>query len=153
MSASESDRSLSNELDQLRKSRVRRGIVLPFSVALIVVLGFSLTAFALPSPVQVAALSDTALTLLLLFPAALCLFPLVILSIALVALMARWGRGGLSPLRRLEGLAESMERNADRWLGGIDRRILEWAVAFAPIRQALRTFDTMGDETTDGDES
>ena len=95
---------------------------------------------------QVAVLSDSALTLLLLCPAALCLFPLTIGAIVLVSLMQRWQRGTLSPLRRLETWAASLERNADKWLGHIDERVLNWAVAFAPIRQLLVTFDTLTDE-------
>ncbi|MDE2819432.1 MAG: hypothetical protein OXI40_06860 [Chloroflexota bacterium] len=75
------------------------------------------------------------------------MFPLTIAGLALVALGQRWQRGTMSPLRRLERWAAALESNADRWLGGIDQRILNWAVAFAPIRQLLRSFDTLSDET------
>ena len=153
MIANDADQSAKADLDRLRQRRIRRGVVLPFTVALVVVMGFGAAAFALPSPVQVAALSDAALTLLLLCPMVVCLFPLVVGAMTLVVMMARWNRKAASPLRRLESWAEALERNADGWLGGIDRRVLEWAVAFAPIRQLLRTFDIMIDEAVDRDES
>ena len=145
--------SANAELDELRGKRIRRGVVMPFGIALLMALAFFAAALALPAPEQVAVLSDAALTLLILMPLALCLFPLVIASLALVALMRRWTEGSLSPLRRLEGWAAALERNADGWLRGIDQRVLDWAVAFAPIRQLLRTFDTMEDESRDEDES
>ena len=136
-------------LDRLRRRRMWRSIVIPFAFAATIVLVYGAIAFVLPSPVQVAVLSDSALTLLLLCPAVFCLFPLSIGAIALVALMRRWQSGTLSPLRRMETWAASLERNADKWLGHIDERVLNWAVAFAPIRQLLATFDTLSDEASE----
>jgi len=135
------------ELDRLRRARYRRSVILPFGLVSLLVLAYIGIAIALPAPTQVAVLSNAAFSLLVLCPAALCLFPLTIAVLALVALGQRWQRGTMSPLRRLERWAAALESNADRWLGGIDQRILNWAVAFAPIRQLLRSFDTLSDET------
>jgi len=135
------------ELDRLRRVRYRKSVILPFGLVSLLVLAYIGIAIALPAPTQVAVLSNAAFSLLVLCPAALCLFPLTIAGLALVALGQRWQRGTMSPLRRLERWAAALESNADRWLGGIDQRILNWAVAFAPIRQLLRSFDTLSDET------
>lgn len=138
-------------LDHSRKRRFRRIALFPFLMVLGI--GFAYLGFALSlqSPTQVSVLSNAVLTLLLLCPAAVCLFPLVILSIALVALMNRWQRATVSPLRRLEAWTAVVEGSADKWLGRVDERVLEAAVAFAPIRQLLRTFDTLADEEHDED--
>ena len=141
------------ELDRLRRARYRKSVMLPFGSVLLLVLAYIGIALALPAPTQVAVLSDAAFSLLVLGPVALCLFPFTIAIIVFVALMHRWSRGTMSPLRRLERWTATLESNADRWLGGIDQRILNWAVAFAPIRQLLRSFDTLSDETVDEEEA
>ena len=137
------------ELDKTRRSRYRRSVILPFGFVLLLVAAFVGIAIALPAPKQVAVLSNATFTLLVLCPAAFCLFPLAIAMLVFVALMQRWQQGTISPLRRLERLATTMESNADKWLGSIDQRILNWAVAFAPIRQLLGSFDTLLDESLD----
>ncbi|MCY4539934.1 MAG: hypothetical protein OXE52_17100 [Chloroflexi bacterium] len=140
------------ELDGLRRRRYRKSVILPFGFVLLLVLVYIGITLALPAPTQVAVISNAAFSLLVLCPAALCLFPLAIAGLVLVGLMQRWQSGTMSPLRRLERWAAALESNADRWLGSIDQRILDWAVAFAPIRQLLRSFDTLSDETVGEEE-
>ena len=149
MSADERMREQRANLDRSNRKRFRRVALLPFGLVLGIGCAYLGVVLSLRSPIQVALVSDTLLTLLVLCPAVVCLFPLVILSIALVALMNRWQRATVSPLRRLEAWTAALEGNADRWLGRVDERILEAAVAFAPIRQLLRTFDTLADEEND----
>ncbi len=139
------------ELDKTRRSRYRRSVILPFGFVLLLVAAFVGIAIALPAPKQVSVLSNATFTMLVLCPAAFCLFPLAIVMLVFVALMQRWQHGTISPLRRLEQWATKIENNADKWLGSIDQRILNWAVAFAPIRQLLRSFDTLSDESLDED--
>ena len=139
-------------LDRQRRRRFRRLALLPFAAVTALAIAYLGLALALRSPVQVAVLADTALTLLILCPAVICLFPLMVLSAAAVALMQGWGRASLSPLRRLEGWTAATQRAADRWLGRVDQRVLESAVAIAPIRQLLRAFDTMPMEPEEKDE-
>ena len=140
------DDRLHSQLDRARRNRFRRLAILPFALVLAIGAAYLGIALSMRSPVQVAVLSNSTLTLLLLCPAALCLFPLVIISVALVALVNRWQRASVSPLRRLEAWTATLEDNADKWLGQIDERVLEAAVAFAPIRQLLRAFDTIADD-------
>ena len=135
--------------DKLQRKSFRRRALLPFTLVLAIALAYCITALALRSPVQVAVLSDSALTLLVLCPATICLFPLVIASLVFVVLMGRWQRASVSPLRRLEGWTATLEANAEKWFGRIDDQVLRAAVAFAPIRQLLRSFDTLASEQQD----
>ena len=128
---------------------LRRGVLLPFTVVLALVVALVGLALSLRSPVQVALLSDSMLTLLVLCPLAVCMFPLVILSLALVALLNRWHPMSRSPLRRLEAWTALMEGNIEAWLGNIDERVLNWAVKLAPLRELLTTFDPPAAESSE----
>ncbi len=135
------------DLLKLRRSRYRKSVILPFACVLVLVLAYIGSALALPTPAQVAALSNGAFTLLVLCPAAVCLFPFTVAGIVLVALARRWQSGQPSPLRRLERLTAAIESKVERLLGGIDQRVLDWAVAFAPIRQLLKSFEALPKES------
>lgn len=123
----------------------RRGlwlsVLLPFMFVLVIVVAIVGTILSLRSPVQVALLSDSLLTLLVLCPLVICMFPFVILSLALVALLNRWGSKSRSPLRRLEAWTAMMEQNIEGWLANVDEHVLNWAVRLAPLREVLTTFD------------
>lgn len=136
-----SRRQHGRQLDRLQRSRAWRSVFLPFSLMLtllIVMIGISLS---LRTAAQVAVLSDSMLTLLVLCPMVICMFPLVILMLMLVTLAGRLQRISKSPLRRLESWTAGMENHVDRWLGRIDERTLQWAVNFAPFRRILGMFD------------
>lgn len=125
------------------------GVRLPFMIVAALLAAVIGMALSLRSPAQVALLSDSMLTLLVLCPLVICMFPLVILSLALVALLNRWQPRSRSPLRRLEAWTAMMERNIEAWLGGVDGRVLKWAVRLAPLRELLKTFDPPVDESSD----
>ena len=129
------------QLDALQRRQRRRGILLPFMTVLLLMLGFVGVVFSLQSPQQVAVVSDAMLTLLVLCPLAVCLFPLVIGSLLLVMMMGRWQQRAASPLRRLESWTAAAAVRAEGWLGRIDARVLSWAVGFAPLRHMLGFFD------------
>lgn len=134
------------ELRALTPGRAeRRGVwvsvLLPFTLVLAIVIAIAGTILSLRSPVQVALLSDSMLTVLVLCPLVLCMFPFVILSLVLVALLNRWHPKSRSPLRRLEAWTAMMERNVEGWLENVDERVLNWAVRLAPLRELLTAFD------------
>ncbi len=128
------------EEKQARRS-LWRGLILPFLFVLLIVGLFVGSALSLPAPLQVALLSDSLLTVLVLLPLTLCMLPLLILSLALVLLMRRWQARSRSPLRRLEAWTAMLAGNAERWLGQVDKRVLEWLVRLAPILALLKAFD------------
>ena len=142
------------ELRHLASRRAERrkiwlSVLLPFMLVLVVALVTIGTVLSLRSPVQVSLMSDSMLTVLVLCPLVICMFPLVILSLGLVSLLNRWHPKSRSPLRRLEAWTALMEQNVEEWLGKVDERILEWAVRLAPLRQLLSTFDPPAAESSE----
>ena len=130
-----------NELERVQGRRFWIAVLLPFLFLLTIVIAMIGIALSLRSPVQVAVLSDSMLTVLVLCPLAVLLFPIVILSFALIALVSRLQLRTRSPLRRLEALTATIEGSVEGWLGQVDGRVLDWAVRLAPLRQLLATFD------------
>ena len=141
------------ELDKLVRRRLWFSLRLPVLALLAVVVPIVGTVLSLRSPVQVAVMADSMLTVLVLCPLALCMFPLVILCLALVSLMGRWHPQSRSPLRRLEAWTAAVEGKVEAVLGNVDTRVLNWAVRLAPLRQLLRTFETPNDELQNEEET
>ncbi len=129
------------ELERDQRRRIWLAVVMPFALALVIFVAFIGIALSLRSPAQLAILSDSMLTLLVLCPLVVVMFPITILSIALVALMGRWQAKLCSPLRRMEALTAMVEENVEAWLGQVDEKVLNWAVRLAPARQLLSVFD------------
>jgi len=137
------------ELGRAARRRVRFSVLLPFALLLVLLVAIVVAVMSLRSPAQVALLSDSMLTALVLCPLVICMFPLVILSLGLVSLVNRWHPKSRSPLRRLEGWTAAMEQNAESWLGNVDERVLNWALKLAPLRELLRAFDAPEAESSD----
>jgi len=129
------------ELERAQQRRLWLSVWLPFAFALAVAVAFVGIALSLRSPAQVAILADAMLSVLLLCPLVIIMFPLTILSFGLVALASRWRGKSRSPLRRLEAWTAVAEQNAEGWLGQIDERVLNWAVRLAPVRGLLMAFE------------
>ena len=88
------------ELERLQRRRLWLGVLLPFLFALGICAAILGMALSLRQPAQVALMADSALTVLALIPIALCLFPVLLLSVAMVALASRWhARRSLPRLR------------------------------------------------------
>ena len=120
-------------LRRAERRRIWLSVLLPFMIVLVIALAIVGTVLFLRSPVQVSLMSDSMLTVLVLFPLVICMFPLVILSLVLVILLNRWHPKSRSPLRRLEAWTALMEQNVDDWLVNVDERVLNWAVRLAPL--------------------
>ena len=135
---------------QLRR-RLWLQILLPFAFVLLLMLAGVAAALLLPSPTQVALVADTMLTLLALCPLTLVVFALLIVSLALVLQMRRWGKAARSPLRRLEAATARAHQRVDDWLCAVDSRVLEWAVRLAPLRSLLTMFDAPPQESDEAD--
>ena len=137
------------ELERAQRRRLWLSVLLPFAFVLAVALAFVGMALSLKSPAQLAILSDSMLTALVLCPLVIIMFPLMIISLALVALASRWSSKSRSPLRRLEAWTARAEANVDNWLGQVDRRVLNWAVRLAPVRELLMAFEAPETKTPD----
>ena len=136
-----SRRQHERQLDRLQRNRARRSVFLPFALMLMLLAAIVGAALSLRTAAQVAVLSDAMFTLLVLCPMVICMFPLVILMLTLAIVAGRLQRISKSPLRRLESWTAALENHADKWLGRIDERALQWAVNFAPFRRVLGMFD------------
>lgn len=129
------------ELERAQRRRLWLSVLLPFAFVLAIAVTFVGIALSLKSPAQVAILSNSMLTALLLCPLVIIMFPLTLLSFALVALASRWLSKSRSPLRRLEAWTALMEENVESWLGQVDGRVLNWTVRLAPVREILMVFE------------
>ncbi len=138
-----------HELWRAERRRIWLSVLLPFMVVLVIALTIVGTVLSLRSPVQVSLMSDSMLSVLVLCPLVICMFPFVILSLVLVTLLNRWHPKSRSPLRRLEAWTALMEQNVEEWLGNVDERVLNWAVRLAPFRQLLTTFDPPAAESSE----
>lgn len=141
------------ELERVQGRRLWLSVLLPFSFVLVIAVAFVGIALSLKSPAQLAILSNSMLTVLVLCPLVIIMFPLTILSFAVVALASRWWSKSRSPLRRLEAWTAHMERNVESWLGQVDERVLNWAVRLAPVRELLMAFETPEAKSLDEGES
>ncbi|MCE2471880.1 MAG: hypothetical protein J4G18_08265 [Anaerolineae bacterium] len=141
------------ELERAQRRRLWLSVLLPFSFVLAVAVAFVGIALSLRSPAQLAILSNAMLTVLLLCPLVIIMFPLTILSFGLVALASRWRSKSRSPLRRLEAWTAVVEQNAEGWLGQVDERVLNWAVRLAPVRELLMAFEAPESKTPEEGES
>lgn len=129
------------ELARAQRRQVRVRVLLPFVAVTAILAAIIGSVLSLRSPVQVAVVANSALTALVLVPLVVCMFPLVILSLLMMALLSRWHSKSRSPLRRLEAWTAMFEQNAEAWLGNVDERVLDWAVRLAPLRQLMTAFD------------
>lgn len=130
-----------HDLERAQRRRLWLSVLLPFAVVLVIAAIFVGIALSLKSTAQVAILSNSMLTALLLCPLIIIMFPLTIMSFAMVALASRWRSKSRSPLRRLEAWTALMEDNVEAWLGQVDERVLNWTVRLAPVREMLMTFE------------
>lgn len=141
--------SVEQRRQRLQRDQRRRmwlNVLLPFIFVLAVCIAILGVSLSLRSPAQVALVADSLLTALVLIPMVLCLFPVVILCLALVAMASRWHARSRSPLGRLEMWTAALAHNVDGWLGQVDGRVLNWAVRLAPVRQLLAIFEEPAEE-------
>ena len=136
-------------LGRAQRRQLRYSVLLPFALVTAILAAIVGTLLSLRSPAQVSVVSNSVLTALVLVPLVVCMFPLVILSLVMVALLGRWQAKSRSPLRRLEAWTAVIEQNAEAWLGNVDKSVLDWAVRLAPLRQLMSTFDPPAAESLD----
>ncbi len=133
--------------ERLQNRLMWLSIRVPFLLALLVMFAGVAAALMLPAPEQVALVADAMLIILVLCPAVVLLFALLIVALALGVLMRRWATRARSPLRRLEALTASAHQRVDGWLSGVDGHVLDWAVRLEPLRSLLTLFDAPPQES------
>jgi ABC-type methionine transport system permease subunit len=116
-------------------------ILLPM-LGVVALLGLGLgVVLLLPKPGQVSIIADWMFTVFCLCPAALCLFPMVILMVAAVAGMNILHDKTLPPLKRLEMMAATLNSKTAQLTNTIGRKTIDVSVKFAFVNRMLSIFD------------
>jgi flagellar basal body-associated protein FliL len=127
--------------DRAYRKQVRRYVTLPIVLLLLIMLATVVVMLLLQTRAQVAVVSDFLLTVFVLVPSIICLFPVVLLMFWLVDKVNSLHTGTKPPLRRIEQWTADLQDRVDSWARLADSRVLRWAVQFAPIRHVLTMFD------------
>lgn len=128
----------------LHKREVRWQIYLPFFVASLVILTLFIAVALLPQRIQVALVSDWMITILLLCPLVLCLFPIVLLVTVAAYGANRLHTSVAPPLERLEELTISMNERVTATTRRVNQGVIRTHTRLAPILHWMHLF--MGDE-------
>jgi hypothetical protein len=108
-----------------------------FGIALIGLIAAAVIAGLLPRGAQTSVIANFLLTLLILCPAALCLFPVYLIMVAVVVNVGRLERGTVKAFARVNTVStktlHGTQRAAERWA----TRSIRFNVFFAPLDKAL----------------
>jgi hypothetical protein len=95
------------------RRQTRLLIVLPFALGVLLIIALAVIALALPDDRQTSLIADFLMTIVMLCPAVICLFPLYILMVIAAVGMSSVHRAAQKPLDRLNDLSESLYRRVD----------------------------------------
>lgn len=122
--------------EKLHRRAVRREIVLPFLGGLLLIIVLMVVAFA-AGRTPVSGVANTMLTILILCPMALCLFPIYLVLIVALVGMNRAHNSVAKPLRRLELLTISMRERSYAIADRMARQSINLNARFAPLDRLL----------------
>jgi hypothetical protein len=128
-----------NQLDANRKHRreVRLYIALPFVFGVVLLLGAVGLAAALPLRVQISAVSDFLVTILVLCPAAVCLFPLYIALVVMAFSMSGLHDNTSRWLGKTVNWSQKLYEQVDRQGERLSQRMIGLSVRIAPLEHRL----------------
>lgn len=138
--ASSPERGLS-AAEQVHRHETIRYIVLPFIGVGVVLIAGVLLVLLLPGRLQVALIADWLLTILVLCPLVICLFPICILMVAAVVGMNKAHDALANPLRRLENLSETVTYQVSKTTDAINRQTVNASARWAFVDHLLSFFD------------
>jgi hypothetical protein len=128
-----------------------RYIVLP-TVGLIALIALGVViVLLLPKPGQVSLVADWMLTVFFLCPVMLCLFPIVILMVAAVAGMNKLHDKTLSPLKRVEHIAATLNTKIAQLTDTINHKTVNASVKVAFVDRLLSIFDPPSSPSPSGE--
>lgn len=118
-----------------------RWIVLPIvGVGALVLVG-TIIVLILPGRLQVSLIADWMLSVLLLCPMVLCLFPFCLLMILAIVGMNRAHQAVSKPLQRVETLSATLRDRTIQTTDAVNRQTINASVKFAFIDRLLAVFD------------
>lgn len=137
----------------LHRRETRNQIVLPFLLAVVFVTLIVLFVAFLNNPqarTQVRAIADFVLSVTILCPAILCLFPIYLLVVVGVYGANKLHAGTQKPLERLETLTNQARERVSGWTDGANSQVSHWSARIEPLMKIMSIFD---EPTTKTEES
>ena len=138
---------------ELHRRETRRQMILPFALAVMLVLAMFGVAALLDGPEgmpRVSIISNFLVSILIICPAIICLFPIYLLIVAAIYGANRLHDRTRSPLERLEKLAGDSADRLEGLTASVSKRAISWNASLAPILNLTRFFDSP--EKTDSKE-
>ncbi len=138
--------------DAMREHRyeVRRQILLPFALVGGVVLTVLVITLLLPQRAQVSLIADLLLTLLVLCPIVLCLFPLMVALWVAVFGLNHVHRGIASGMQRIEDITLSLVERSTAFSQMVEQRFAVLGQYLARFSRVLKVFDPPEEDSEDG---
>lgn len=127
----------SQRAEAQHRRQTRLFIWLPFGAAILLILGAVVVAALLPLRLQLSVVSDFVLTVLVLCPMAICLLPLYIALVVLIAAMNRLHHNTAHALGRAVNWSQSLSRRVDQAAGRLERWSIQWSTRLAPLEKTL----------------
>ncbi|MCS6834452.1 MAG: hypothetical protein NZ750_00345 [Anaerolineae bacterium] len=132
------------EAQRLHRHDSRWRITLPLALAfLLVFVLFGLVAFPSESVwrLRASAISDFLVSVLILCPLILCLFPVYLLVVALAWWATRLHQGAQPPLERLQTRLDQAGAQLQRAAESLSHKTIDWSAKLAPLLSLLSIFD------------
>lgn len=133
--------------DRDRQRETLRYLLLPMVVALLVVLLGAAAVMLLPQRSQVSIIADWMMSVLVLCPVVICLFPVCVGLIVAIAAMNRLHDSAAKPLRRAEDWSRTLVDRTTKTTDIVNQRTVSVSSRFAFIDRLFSAFDapTHGD--------
>jgi predicted PurR-regulated permease PerM len=132
------------EAKRLHRRDTRWRIMLPLALAFLLIFTlFGLVAFPAESVwrLRASAISDFLVSLLVLCPLILCLFPVYLLTVLLAWWATRLHRGVQPPLERLQTSLDQAGSQLQRTAEMLSHKTIDWSAKLAPLLSLLSFFD------------
>lgn len=127
--------------DRDRQRETLRYLLLPMVVALLVVLLGAAAVMLLPQRSQVSIIADWMMSVLVLCPVVICLFPVCVGLIVAIAAMNRLHDSAAKPLRRAEDWSRTLVDRTTKTTDIVNQRTVSVSSRFAFIDRLFSTFD------------
>ncbi len=118
-----------------------RWIILPIVGVGALVLAGTISVLLLPERLQVSLIADWLVSVMLLCPLAICLFPVCLLMVLAIVGMNRAHTAASRPLQRVELLSASLRDRTDNVADTVNRQTINASVRFAFLDRLLAIFD------------
>lgn len=120
-----------------RRRQVRKEIILPIFGGFLLLIAIVVIAALLPSRGHTSFVADFLLTLLILCPAVICVFPIYMLIVFAVYGMGRVNRGIYRPLSAAEGLTNRLKTRTEHVADSVAQRTINLSSQVARLESVV----------------